>query len=187
MLNRHIRWYPMKQVRQKLPLVISKKRRKPWLDSNKELIELINCQLTVSGAKIPIWHSSLSTSDGDSYYFAAKVLNVSYEWQKELGDESNKLTELFSLFMLSFPKHRVKRFKSDFWRQRKVCGSILTTLFPSAWFPTSWIWKPLIYFFPRIVFTRWHRMNITSGSFIIFSTICALLCSLPGGFRTFTR
>ena len=39
-----------------------------WLDSDKELIELIICRLPVSGAKIPIWRSSSSTSDGDSYY-----------------------------------------------------------------------------------------------------------------------
>ncbi len=27
--------------------------KRPWIDSDKELIELINCQLTVSGVKIP--------------------------------------------------------------------------------------------------------------------------------------
>ena len=41
-------------------------------------------------------------------YFATEVLNVSYERQKELGDEGNKLTELFNLFMLSFPEDREK-------------------------------------------------------------------------------
>ena len=72
----------------------------------------------------------MSTSDGDSYYFAAKVLNVSYAWQKELGDESNKLTELFSLFMLSFPKHRSEEIRVGLLETAKSLRKHLDDIVP---------------------------------------------------------